>query len=465
MDLKQRLREGSTPDAAPFVPSGGIAPEFAAADSKAADQPIQRAPNELERDWLQRIHGELMQLLDLSAIGELEKDEARKQVAGIIDRLLQKHSSPLNEASRQLVNQCIQDELFGLGPLEPLLADPSITDILVNGPQQIYVERKGKLHIVPHRFWDDAHLMKIIDRIVTPVGRRIDESSPLVDARLKDGSRVNVIIPPLAIDGPAVSIRKFPAERLRTQSLIDLGAITPQIALVLDAIVKGRLNVIISGGTGSGKTTFLNMMSGFIPRDERIVTIEDAAELQLQQPHVVRLETRPMNLEGKGEIKQRDLLKNALRMRPERIILGEIRAEEAFDMLQAMNTGHDGSLATIHANSPRDALTRLENMMAMTGMDLPTRMVHAQLASAIHVVIQLARMEDGSRKLMNLTEIQGIEGETIKMANIFMFERIGLDGAGRVVGQLKATGMIPSFYEQLQHRGIAPPKEVFNPER
>lgn len=467
MDLKQRLRGslGPEPAPAPEVEVGQPAAPAARQEWTAHERLAMRALTDIERDWQQRIYRELMDMIDLSAIGELEPAEARKQIGGIVDRLLVQHSAPLSAVARDVVNRSIQDEILGLGPLEPLLADPSITDILVNGARQIYVERRGKLELTPQRFQDDTHLMKIIDRIVTPVGRRIDESTPLVDARLKDGSRVNVIIPPLAIDGPSVSIRKFPKERLRVENLIQLGAITPQIADVLKAIVKGHLNVLISGGTGSGKTTFLNIMSGFIPPDERIVTIEDAAELQLQQPHVVRLETRPANVEGKGEIKQRDLVKNALRMRPERIILGEIRAEEAFDMLQAMNTGHDGSLATIHANTPRDALSRLENMIAMTGMDLPSKMVHHQIASAIHIIIQLARLEDGSRKLLNLSEIQGMEGEVITMSDIFVFERRGLDESGKVLGQIKATGVIPSFYEKLQRRGIAPPIDVFSPER
>ena len=464
MDLKSRLRGSLDPtlvaESAPPAAAAGAKSEWTAHDRLAV-----RALNDVERDWQQRVYKELMEMIDLSAIGELHPDEARKQIGGIIERLLVQHSAPLSAVAREVVTRSIQDEILGLGPLEPLLADPSITDILVNGPKQIYVERRGKLELTPQRFQDDAHLMKIIDRIVTPVGRRIDESTPLVDARLKDGSRVNVIIPPLAIDGPSVSIRKFPKDRLRVENLIQLGAITPQIAEVMKAIVKGHLNVLISGGTGSGKTTFLNIMSGFIPPDERIVTIEDAAELQLQQPHVVRLETRPANVEGKGEIKQRDLVKNALRMRPERIILGEIRAEEAFDMLQAMNTGHDGSLATIHANTPRDALARLENMIAMTGMDLPSKMVHHQIASAIHIIIQLARLEDGSRKLLYMSEIQGMEGDVITMSDIYLFERRGLDESGKVLGQIKATGVIPIFYEKLQRRGIAPPIDVFSPER
>ena len=466
MDLKARLRgrqEDLTPQ--PEASQATVAVAAPKPQWSSHERLAIRALNEAEREWQQRLYKELMEMIDLSAMGELETGEARKQIGEIVERLLTQHSAPLNAVAREVVIRSIQDEILGLGPLEPLLADPSITDILVNGHKQIYVERHGKLELTSQRFQDDAHLMKIIDRIVTAVGRRIDETVPLVDARLKDGSRVNVIIPPLAIDGPCISIRRFPVERLRVENLIKLGAITPAIADVLKAMVKGHLNILISGGTGSGKTTFLNVLSGFIPSDERIVTIEDAAELQLQQPHVVRLETRPANVEGKGEIKQRDLVKNTLRMRPERIILGEIRSEEAFDMLQAMNTGHDGSLATIHANTPRDALARLENMVAMTGMDLPAKMVHAQIASAVHCIIQLARLEDGSRKLLSLAEIQGMEGDVITMSEIFTFERRGLDELGKVVGSLKATGVVPSFYEKLQRRGIAPPIDAFDPTR
>jgi pilus assembly protein CpaF len=465
MDLKNRLRGPQADSFVPAPPEGAAAPAAKAAKQWTSHERLAvRALNEAEREWQQRLYDELMEMIDLSAIGELDTEEARKQIRGVVDRLMTKHSAPLSAVAREVVARSIEDEILGLGPLEPLFSDPAVTDILVNGSQQIYVERHGKLELTPQHFRDDAHLMKIIDRIVTAVGRRIDESTPLVDARLKDGSRVNVIIPPLAIDGPCVSIRRFPVERLRVENLIGLGAITPQIAETMKAMVRGHLNILISGGTGSGKTTFLNILSSFIPVDERIVTIEDAAELQLQQPHVVRLETRPANIEGKGEIKQRDLVKNALRMRPERIILGEIRSEEAFDMLQAMNTGHDGSLATIHANTPRDALARLESMVAMTGLDLPSKMVHAQIASAVNVVIQLARLEDGSRKLLSLQEIQGMEGDVITMSEIFAFERRGLDDRGKVLGILKATGIVPMFYEKLLRKGIAPPIEVFNPD-
>jgi pilus assembly protein CpaF len=331
----------------------------------------------------------------------------------------------------------------------------------VNGYNTVYVERYGKLHKSDVHFRDDAHLLNIIDRVVTSVGRRIDESSPMVDARLRDGSRVNAIIPPLAIDGPSLSIRRFSVERLGPERLIELGTLTPGLIDVLQAVVKGRLNILVSGGTGSGKTTLLNVLSGFIPHDERILTIEDSAELQLQQPHVVRLETRPPNIEGRGEVTQRDLVRNALRMRPDRIILGEVRAGEALDMLQAMNTGHDGSLTTIHANSPRDALTRIESMVAMSGVNLPQRPLRAQVASAIDVVLQLERLEDGKRRLVSLQEIQGMEGEMITMSEIFRFQRRGLDEEGGVKGDFVATGMVPKFQEQLRLRGIELPLSLY----
>lgn len=421
-----------------------------------------RALSEPEREWQYRLHQELMTMIDLTVLTHMDEKEARTQVRELAIRLLNKHVAPLSSASRDTVIRSIEDEIFGLGPIEPLLEDPAVSDILVNDCKNIYVERHGKLELTPQRFRDDAHLMNIIERILSAVGRRVDESSPMADARLKDGSRVNVIIPPLAIDGPCISIRRFPVDHLKVDDLIRFGTLSPAMADLLKCVVRGRMNLLISGGTGSGKTTLLNVLSGYIPHDERIVTIEDAAELQLQQPHVVRLETRPSNLEGKGEVKQRDLVRNALRMRPERIILGEIRGEEAFDMLQAMNTGHDGSLATIHANSPRDALARLENMVAMTGLELPTRMVRAQIASAVNMVIQVSRLEDGTRRILSLQEIQGMEGDVFTMSEIFRFERHGLDEQSRVIGSLKATGVIPAFYERLKQRGIAPPISVFS---
>jgi pilus assembly protein CpaF len=415
-----------------------------------------------EREWKQRIYERLLKILDLSLLGSLEEHAARSQIREITTRLLLEESAPLSLAQRQFVTRRIEDEVLGHGPLEPLLADPTVSDILVNGSQQVYVERHGKLELTEVRFNDDAHLMNIIDRIVSAVGRRIDESSPMVDARLKDGSRVNVIIPPLALDGPMMSIRRFAVELFRAEDLIRLGTINEQMATVLKAIVHGRLNVVISGGTGAGKTTLLNIVSGFVPHNERVVTIEDSAELQLQQPHVVRLETRPPNIEGKGQVAQRDLVRNALRMRPERIIVGEVRGPEALDMLQAMNTGHDGSLTTVHANSPRDALSRVETMVSMTGITFPMRALRAQMASAINIVIQVARDEDGKRRLVSLQEINGMEGEVITMSEIFAFERRGVDASGNVLGELKATGVVPSFQRRLAARGIDLPVSLFS---
>jgi pilus assembly protein CpaF len=373
-------------------------------------------------------------------------------------------SAPLSLRQRKVIIRRIEDEIMGLGPLEPLLADKTISDILVNGAKSVYIERRGKLVKTDVTFRDDAHLLNTIDRIVSAVGRRIDESSPMVDARLKDGSRVNAIIPPLAIDGPSMSIRRFAVELLSIDDLVNLGTITPEVAKVLQVIVKARLNILISGGTGAGKTTMLNIMSGFIPHDERIVTIEDSAELQLQQPHVVRLETRPPNIEGRGEVSSRDLVRNSLRMRPERIIVGEVRGGEALDMLQAMNTGHDGSLTTVHANTPRDALSRIENMVSMTGIAFPIKALRAQIASAIDVVIQVSRMEDGSRRLTSLQEVNGMEGDIITMSDLFNFERQGMDEDGKVIGRLKATGVVPAFYKSLAPRGLELPIETFEPE-
>jgi pilus assembly protein CpaF len=353
---------------------------------------------------------------------------------------------------------------MGLGPLEPLLADTTISDILVNGYDTIYIERRGKLELTNARFTDAQHLLNTIDRIVSAVGRRIDESSPMVDARLADGSRVNAIIPPLAIDGATLSIRRFGVELLSMDNMIELDTVTPEVAEVLTAIVKSRLNVVVSGGTGAGKTTMLNILSNFIPHDERIVSIEDSAELQLQQPHVVRLETRPPNIEAKGEVTSRDLVRNSLRMRPERIIVGEVRGGEALDMLQAMNTGHDGSLTTIHANTPRDALGRIENMVSMTGISFPINALRSQIASAINIVIQVARMEDGARKLTSVQEINGMEGDIITMSELFTFQREGMSEDGKVLGSLRATGIIPAFHKNLSHRGIDLPVEVFEPD-
>ncbi|MFL8987037.1 CpaF family protein [Pseudomonas sp. QLc11A] len=418
----------------------------------------------VEAEWREKIYQQLLKVMDLSLLDSLEQAEAARQIRDICQRLLDEHSAPVSTSSRQLIIKQITDEVLGLGPLEPLLADHTVSDILVNRHDSVYVERFGKLQRTDVRFRNDQHLLNIIDRIVSSLGRRIDESSPLVDARLKDGSRVNAIIPPLAIDGPSMSIRRFAVDLLNTDSLIQVGALTPAIALLLKAIVRGRLNVLISGGTGSGKTTMLNVLSSFIPHNERIVTIEDSAELQLQQPHVVRLETRPSNIEGRGEVSQRELVRNSLRMRPDRIVIGEVRGAEALDMLTAMNTGHDGSLTTIHANTARDALGRIENMVSMTGATFPIKAMRQQIASAIGVVIQLERQEDGKRRLVSVQEINGMEGEIITMTEIFSFVRHGVSENGEVLGDFRPSGMIPAFRDVLAKRGIELPLTMFRPE-
>ncbi len=416
-----------------------------------------------EREHKELIYQRLLKVMDLSLIGSLADRDARRQIREICERLMSEEQVPLALASRQRVVRRIEDEVLGLGPLEPLLADTSISDILVNGPNQVYIERRGRLELTDVCFNSDAHLLNIIDRIVSAVGRRIDESSPMVDARLKDGSRVNAIIPPLALDGPALSIRRFGAELLSIEDLIGFGSLTQQLAEVLSAIVRARLNVLVSGGTGAGKTTLLNLLSGFIPHTERIVTIEDSAELQLRQPHVVRLETRPPNIEGRGAVSQRDLVRNSLRMRPDRIVIGEVRGAEALDMLQAMNTGHDGSLTTIHANTPRDALGRVENMVSMTGISFPAQALRAQIASAIDIIIQIERHEDGRRRLVSLQEINGMEGEIITTSEIFRFDRHGLDADGNVIGEIVPTGIVPGFLARLRERGIELAREIFYP--
>lgn len=417
-----------------------------------------------ENECKQWVHEELLKVMDLSLIDSLEEKEARKQIRDICKGLMETSDMPFSAGSRDKIIRQIEDEIMGLGPLEPLLADGTISDILVNGYDTVYVERFGKLEVCPVKFNSNNHLMNIIDRIVSSVGRHIDEASPMVDARLQDGSRVNVIIPPLALDGPQVSIRRFAVELLNMDNLVELGSVPAQVVPVLEGIVKARLNILISGGTGSGKTTMLNILSGCIPEDERIVTIEDSAELQLQQPHVVRLETRPPNIEGKGEITQRDLVRNSLRMRPERIVLGEVRGGEALDMLQAMNTGHDGSLTTVHANSPRDALARVENMVSMSGVSFPMKALRSQIASAIGVVVQVGRLEDGRRRLLSIQEINGMEGDIITMSELFKFQRMGVDEEGNVLGEFKATGIVPFFHSLLAQKGIDVPLELFDPD-
>lgn len=417
----------------------------------------------IEEKWFYDIYDRLMKSIDLTVLTSIDVDEARLKVRDAADDFMQINSVPLSAEGRNRIKKKIEDEVLGLGPLEDLMRDHTISDILVNRFDNIYVEQKGKLSLSEIKFRNDDHLRNIIDRIVSNVGRRIDESSPMVDARLKDGSRVNAIIPPLAIDGPSVSIRRFAVDVLTAEKLIEYGAITENIAALLSSVVKTGLNVLISGGTGTGKTTMLNVISGYIPEDERIVTIEDSAELQLQQPHVLRLETRPANIEGKGEVTQRDLVKNSLRMRPDRIVVGEVRGEEAFDMLQAMNTGHDGSLTTVHANTPRDALARIENMVTMSGANLPLNAIRSQIASAVNFVIQLERQEDGKRKVVSIQEIQGMEGEVIIMSEIFRFERRGIDEKGNVIGDLVPTGMVPNCVDILKKKGMALDLDLFEP--
>jgi pilus assembly protein CpaF len=408
-----------------------------------------------------RLHRALINRMDLTKLSALAPDQLSSEVSRLAEGVMAAEAMPLSVNERERLVKEVQHELFGLGPLEPLLADSTISDILVNSHKNIFIERRGKLERTAITFRDDDHLMRVIERIVSSVGRRIDESSPMVDARLQDGSRVNAIIPPLAIDGPVLSIRRFGTEPLRMSKLIEHQALTKDIADMLQMCVKARLNVLISGGTGAGKTTLLNALSAYIPENERIVTIEDSAELQMQQPHVVRLETRPPNIEGRGEVAQRDLVKNALRMRPDRIVIGEVRGGEAIDMLQAMNTGHDGSLTTIHANTPRDALARLETMIQMTGMRLSDRAMRQQIAAAINLVVQAARLSDGSRRVTSISEITGMEGETITMQEIFLYERTGVDRDGRVIGRFKSTGIRPRFADKLKACGMILPRVFF----
>ena len=408
-----------------------------------------------------RLHRTLINRMDLTKLSTLTPEQVHAEVSRLAESVLAQEAMPLSVSERERLVSDVQHELFGLGPLEPLLKDPTISDILVNKHDTIYIERRGKIERTTVQFKDDEHLMRVIERIVSSVGRRIDESSPMVDARLQDGSRVNAIIPPLAIDGPVVSIRRFGSDPLKMSSLIEFKALTKDIADMLQMVVTARLNVLISGGTGAGKTTLLNALSAYIPENERIVTIEDSAELQLQQPHVVRLETRPPNIEGRGEVTQRDLVRNALRMRPDRIVIGEVRGGEAIDMLQAMNTGHDGSLTTVHANTPRDALSRLETMIQMTGMRLSDRAMRQQVASALNLVVQVARMSDGSRRVTSISEITGMEGETITMQEIFQYERTGVDREGNVLGRFRPTGIRPRFAERLKACGLQLPRVFF----
>jgi pilus assembly protein CpaF len=423
------------------------------------------AQNELHTDLKVELHQRLLNLINLSALDNMSHEQIEEEVGDIVLEELDKQRHALNHAERRKLVDDVLDELLGLGPLEPLLKDTTITDILVNGHNSVFVERYGVLEPSPARFKDEKHLIRIIQKIVSAVGRRVDESAPMVDARLADGSRVNAVVPPLALDGALLSIRKFAKVPISMARLIEIGSVPSQVAEVLKAIVAARLNVLISGGTGSGKTTMLNAMSAFIDNRERIVTIEDSAELQLQQTHVARLETRPANIEGKGEIIQRDLVKNSLRMRPDRIIVGEVRGGEAFDMLQAMNTGHDGSMTTVHANTPRDALSRVEQMIGMSGIDIPARSARAQIASAIHVVVQVARLSDGRRKLVSLSELSGMEGDVITMQEIFRYRQTGVGPDGMVQGRFEATGIRPRFLEQVMAHGVTLASDLFRPDR
>ncbi|MBV9123985.1 MAG: CpaF family protein [Planctomycetes bacterium] len=421
----------------------------------------ERQANKSFEDLKRLIHSKLVDKLDLSKVSDLAGDTLRREIRLVVERLCDTENPLLNRMERERLIDEVLDETFGFGPLEMLLKDPTISDILVNGPYKVYVERRGKMEKSDVKFRDNDHLLQIIDRIVSKVGRRVDETSPMVDARLPDGSRVNAIIPPLALDGPSMSIRRFGSNPLKLEDLLNFKAFTPEMAMVMEAAIKARLNIVISGGTGCGKTTLLNTLSSFIPSDERVITIEDAAELQLQQDHVVRLETRPPNIEGKGQVNTRDLVRNALRMRPERIIIGECRGPEALDMLQAMNTGHAGSMTTLHANTPRDAQSRLETMIMMGGLELPIKAMRQQISSAVDILIQANRLQGGPRKITSITEVLGMEQDIIIMQDIFRFKQLGIDQNGRAVGQFEASGVRPTFVSRLEAAGIKLPSNLF----
>ena len=450
MSATAHVPQTPPPGAAP-TPGSGSRPTVARVES-ARPQHIQLKAN---------VHRKLLNRLNLEALASVDRQRAETEIRTLVFELMSEEATPVSMADREFILGDILDEVFGLGPLEPLLRDPNVNDILVNTYKQVYVERSGHLVKVPTTFQDDKHLLRVIDRIVSAVGRRVDDSSPMVDARLADGSRVNAIIPPLAVDGPLLSIRRFPKERLKGEDLVQYRAMTRPMLDFLGHCVRAHLNCLISGGTGAGKTTLLNVMSSYISEHERIATIEDAAELQLHQEHVVRLETRPANVEGKGAVKQRQLVINALRMRPDRIVVGEVRGEEALDMLQAMNTGHDGSLTTIHANTPRDALARVETMIAMGNVNLPEKAIRQQISSAIQVVVQQTRLADGSRKVTSISEITGMEGDVITMQEIFLFEKLGMTQDGKVIGRFKATGVRPKVAERLKAAGIHLPSDMF----
>ena len=436
-------------------------------------QPGAAVERKVQREAAKDQLGELKMKIHKEIIDNVEKDLNQKgadkdaEIAGrvgkMVESILDRDAGFLTFSERQRITVDILDEVLGLGPIEALIRDPDVSEVMVNGPFQVYVERKGKLELSNVKFRDDNHVLHVIERIVAPIGRRIDESSPMVDARLPDGSRVNAIIPPLSLTGPVITIRKFSRDPLKMADLVRFGTLTPSIAKLLEAAVKARLNIVVSGGTGSGKTTTLNVLSACIPESERIVTIEDAAELQLRQEHLVILETRPPNIEGKGAITMRDLVRNALRMRPDRIVVGEVRSGEALDMLQAMNTGHDGSMTTGHANTPRDILARLETMVMMSGMELPIRAIREQISSAVNLIVQQSRLRDGSRRITHVTEVLGMEGDTIILQDIFRFEQTGVDSNGKVIGQHRPSGVVPSFLDKLETEGIMLPRNLFLP--
>ena len=456
MGIFRRLGTGDT---VATTSSAGMAPNGAIDGSRSG--PPMRSAESQYADLKTRVHRQLIDRLDLDKLATIPAEVVRSEIARVVQGLIDEQATPLSRQERERLVLEIWHETFGLGPLEPLMQDPTVSDILVNGPRSIYVERRGKLERTETAFHSNEHLMQIIDRIVSRVGRRVDESSPMVDARLTDGSRVNAIIPPLALDGPVLSIRRFAADPYRMADLVRFGTLPGSLAEILTAAVKVRLNVLVSGGTGAGKTTLLNVLSNAIPNDERIVTIEDSAELQLQQEHVVRLETRPPNLEGAGAVTARDLVRNALRMRPDRIVVGEVRSAEVLDMLQAMNTGHDGSISTIHANSSRDALSRIETMILLSGVAPPVRAIREYVSAALDLVVHLARLSDGTRKIVRVTEVIGMEEDVITTQDIFVFEQKGVDGDGRVVGAHRATGVRPRFAERLAQAGVPLPREVF----
>jgi len=455
MSLLKRIGGGVPTPAEPALSRSPVRPETTRLPSVGVPG-TDETFRELRSRVQDRLINELNPQIDLS-----NPAKVRKQVEEIFNAILDSESIVLSRSERQRLFESIAADIIGLGPIEPLLADDEVSEIMVNGPKQVYVEKKGKLIKTDITFTDDEHVMRIIDRIVAPLGRRVDESSPMVDARLKDGSRVNVVIRPLALNGPTITIRKFRKDKLTVQDLVRFGSMSQDMADFLAACVQARLNIVVAGGTGSGKTTLLNVLSSFIPEDERIITVENAAELQLRQEHVVTLESRPPNVEGKGEVTIRDLVINCLRMRPERIIVGECRGGETLDMLQAMNTGHDGSMTTIHANTPRDAVSRIETMCLMAGMDLPARAIREQIASAIHVFVQQSRLKDGSRKVTQITEVAGMEGDVVVLQDIFVFEQTGIDEKGKIVGQLRPTGVRPRFLEKFEALNIFLPPTIF----